>query len=227
MNRRVITPGRSCLECRRRKIKCDRFHPCSYCVRVHVNCKYPPGRQKHDDSSADRIASLEEKLKALENRLSGRSGSSIHGPPAPAPLAAPGHENRPQAEGDGGKTATKSSMAVSHTAPTGTRGASLLLPRPAIDLNSLRPTPVMIALLWQKYLDNVDPVIKIFHAPSVQKLVMDVVRGRESLDLPSECLLFAIYYATVASMLPLSCREQFETDRGTLLKQYGRFMRCP
>jgi hypothetical protein len=41
MSRRLVTPGRSCLECRRRKIKCDRSLPCGYCVRVRNKCEYP------------------------------------------------------------------------------------------------------------------------------------------------------------------------------------------
>ncbi|KAL4960119.1 Zn(II)2Cys6 transcription factor [Aspergillus stella-maris] len=221
MNRRKINPGRSCLECRRRKIKCDRSHPCSYCVKVRVNCKYPPGRQKHDDNSTDLIASLEGKLKALEDRLSEKEGSFDHGPPvpAPAPLAAQGDENRQQVEGESRAPLTKTSMAALNTTITGTRAASLLLPQPAIDLNSLRPSPLMMALLWEKYLENVDPVIKIFHTPSAQKLVMQAIRGQKSLDLPSDCLLFAIYYATVASMSPADCKREFEAGRGVLLKQ--------
>ncbi|KAL4954141.1 fungal-specific transcription factor domain-containing protein [Aspergillus filifer] len=220
MNRRVITPGRSCLECRRRKIKCDRSHPCSYCVKVRVNCKYPPDRQKHNGNAADRITSLEGKLKALKTRLSGTGNPLDQGPPAPVPPAAPGHENRPQAGGDGREPAPNSSGDGSNTLPAGTRAGSLLLPQPTTDLNLLRPSPVTIVLLWQNYLENVDPVIKIFHTPSVQKLVMRAVHGRDSLDLASECLLFAIYYATVASMSPSSCREGLKTDRGTLVKQY-------
>ncbi|KAL4790578.1 fungal-specific transcription factor domain-containing protein [Aspergillus venezuelensis] len=220
MYRRVITPGRSCLECRRRKIKCDRSHPCSYCVKVRVNCKYPFDRQKHDDTAADRIASLEGKLKALEDRLSGNEGSSDHNPPVLAPLAAQGNENAPQVDGESRAPLTKSSMAASNTTVTSTRAASLLLPQLAIDLNSLRPSPVMMALLWQKYLENVDPVIKLFHTPSAQKLVIQVLRGRDSLDLTSDCLLFAIYYATVASMFSADCKQEFSADRDVLLKQY-------
>ena len=33
---------RSCLECRRRKIRCDKARPCAYCVRLCLQCRYPP-----------------------------------------------------------------------------------------------------------------------------------------------------------------------------------------
>ncbi len=41
MPRRQIATGPSCLECRRRKIKCDRRVPCGYCVRCEISCSYP------------------------------------------------------------------------------------------------------------------------------------------------------------------------------------------
>lgn len=36
---------RSCVTCRRRKVKCDKKHPCTNCTKAHVDCVYPsPGR---------------------------------------------------------------------------------------------------------------------------------------------------------------------------------------
>ncbi|KAF7543123.1 hypothetical protein G7Z17_g10996 [Cylindrodendrum hubeiense] len=35
---------RSCIHCRQRKVKCDREHPCSNCVRAKQPCSYPAGR---------------------------------------------------------------------------------------------------------------------------------------------------------------------------------------
>lgn len=34
---------RSCEECRRRKVKCDRSHPCSHCVMTKCRCLYSSG----------------------------------------------------------------------------------------------------------------------------------------------------------------------------------------
>lgn len=38
--RRRRRPARSCIECRRRKIRCDRNDPCTRCVSVHIRCTY-------------------------------------------------------------------------------------------------------------------------------------------------------------------------------------------
>ena len=41
---RVLNP-RSCVTCRRRKVRCDKIHPCTNCTRAHIDCIYPtPGR---------------------------------------------------------------------------------------------------------------------------------------------------------------------------------------
>ncbi|KAE8403080.1 hypothetical protein BDV37DRAFT_148258 [Aspergillus pseudonomiae] len=75
MPRRVIASGRSCLECRRRKIKCDRSLPCAYCVRTHIQCAYPqPKTGVNADHSVDsdlvaRVESIESKFQSLERSL--------------------------------------------------------------------------------------------------------------------------------------------------------------
>ena len=38
--RRRRRPALSCIECRQRKIKCDRSEPCTNCVRIRVKCAY-------------------------------------------------------------------------------------------------------------------------------------------------------------------------------------------
>lgn len=43
-NGRYLNP-RSCVTCRKRKVKCDKLHPCSNCTRAHIECIFPtPGR---------------------------------------------------------------------------------------------------------------------------------------------------------------------------------------
>ena len=62
---------RSCVTCRRRKVKCDKKQPCANCVRAHIECIFPsPGRaprkpRKPQDSE------LIDRLKRLEGILSG------------------------------------------------------------------------------------------------------------------------------------------------------------
>ncbi|EDU43367.1 conserved hypothetical protein [Pyrenophora tritici-repentis Pt-1C-BFP] len=62
------TPNpRSCVTCRRRKVKCDKKNPCSNCVRAKIECVFPgPGRApRKSRKPAD--AELLERLRRLED----------------------------------------------------------------------------------------------------------------------------------------------------------------
>lgn len=61
---RLIT---SCLECRRRKLKCDKEAPCTNCVRFKRDCLYLA--PSLDSSSQQKLADIKEKMGALEKNL--------------------------------------------------------------------------------------------------------------------------------------------------------------
>ncbi|KAH7376723.1 hypothetical protein B0T11DRAFT_272835 [Plectosphaerella cucumerina] len=58
--RRRRRPALSCLECRRRKIRCDRANPCGHCTLVKLRCEFPeyhgPPRPPRSDTSASEKA---------------------------------------------------------------------------------------------------------------------------------------------------------------------------
>ncbi|OMP85869.1 putative transcriptional regulatory protein [Diplodia seriata] len=61
---RLIT---SCLECRRRKLKCDKLHPCSNCTRFSRDCVFLAPAL--DAASQLRLAEIKEKMGSLERTL--------------------------------------------------------------------------------------------------------------------------------------------------------------
>lgn len=81
MARRVVAPGHSCFECRRRKIKCDRSLPCSYCARIKLKCSYPSWRPNRgipgESDLAAKVQVLESTLHSLEQKIS-RIGDLSH-----------------------------------------------------------------------------------------------------------------------------------------------------
>nr|POF02253.1 bikaverin cluster transcription factor bik5 [Quercus suber] len=61
---RIIT---SCLECRRRKLKCDKQAPCTNCTRFKRDCLYLAPAL--DPQSQQKLADIKEKMGALEKNL--------------------------------------------------------------------------------------------------------------------------------------------------------------
>lgn len=63
---------RSCVTCRRRKVKCDKKHPCTNCTKARIECIFPaPGRAPRkarkppDAELLDRLRKLEGMVKTL------------------------------------------------------------------------------------------------------------------------------------------------------------------
>ena len=54
--------------------------------------------------------------------------------------------------------------------------------------------------LWQIFLNNVNPIVKLLHAPSTQQLILEAASDLDNISRPMEALLFSIYLCAVASM---------------------------
>ncbi|KXT05690.1 hypothetical protein AC578_5631 [Pseudocercospora eumusae] len=70
---RTLNP-RSCVTCRRRKVKCDKINPCTNCNRAHIECVFPaPGRapRKARKIGDSRDKELLERLRRLEGVVKG------------------------------------------------------------------------------------------------------------------------------------------------------------
>lgn len=93
---------------------------------------------------------------------------------------------------------------------------------PCTDLISLHPSVVHIFRLWQIFLDNVNPLVKTFHAPTVQQIIIDASGKMESLSRPNEALLFSIYFLAVVSLTNQECENHFGEGRQKLLVKYTR-----
>ncbi|KAK5122667.1 hypothetical protein LTR85_003930 [Meristemomyces frigidus] len=70
---RALNP-RSCVTCRKRKVKCDKLHPCTNCNRAHIECVFPaPGRapRKARKVGEGRDKELLDRLRRLEGVVKG------------------------------------------------------------------------------------------------------------------------------------------------------------
>ncbi|PTB65732.1 hypothetical protein BBK36DRAFT_1120000, partial [Trichoderma citrinoviride] len=87
-------------------------------------------------------------------------------------------------------------------------------------LKRLHPSAAKVSFIWQTYLDVIDPLVKVFHIPSVQRYIMSTIEGREAVDPCTNCVVFAIYYATAISLSAAECRHELEEERPVLLQRY-------
>lgn len=270
-----VAPGRSCIACRKRKIKCDRNHPCAYCVKIHVQCVYPveenEPRKLHDDNDVlARLKRIEKSLARLETSRSAESESlsrlQQRGRDAPEENQNPNQDGGGEMQstpGGSGKLVVEAGdtryvngsfwadledvAADDDEDPSNTTGtvedATNLSPSPrpatgsshsyqrfifgmttvpqASGLRHLHPPEARIFSLWQIYLENVDPLLKLLHVPTTQRQVLRASSHLDNIPPPVEALMFAIYYAAVTS---LQCSGVTQTllqqEKPDLLDQY-------
>lgn len=59
-----LAKGKACLECRKRKVKCDAQSPCNGCIRMRKECVYEEEHERIMRLQGT-VAKLEQKLKKL------------------------------------------------------------------------------------------------------------------------------------------------------------------
>jgi Fungal specific transcription factor domain len=80
---------------------------------------------------------------------------------------------------------------------------------------------VHIFRLWQTFLVNVNPLVKIFHAPTVQQVILDASADLANIPRAIEALMFAIYLLAVTSLKTEECEAMFGESRSALLSKYS------
>jgi hypothetical protein len=89
----------------------------------------------------------------------------------------------------------------------------------AVDLSTLHPKPVHIFRLWQIYLDNVNPLLKVIHG-SLQGRIIEAASNVLDISPALEALMFSIYCMAVLSLAVEDCVAMFGSSKQNLLKKY-------
>ena len=74
-------------------------------------------------------------------------------------------------------------------------------------LDALYPQKDLLLKFWDIYLRNVNPLIKLIHVPSFQKIIDAVCASPCRLSKSMEAMLFAIYFSAVTSMGEDECLQ--------------------
>ncbi|EPE29783.1 Zn2/Cys6 DNA-binding protein [Glarea lozoyensis ATCC 20868] len=93
---------------------------------------------------------------------------------------------------------------------------------PSRKLTEAHPQPVHIFRLWQTFLNNVNPLITMFHAPTVQQLILDAAANLKTVSRPVEALMFSIYLLAVTSLEDSACESMFGESQASLIRKYSR-----
>ncbi|KAL2756560.1 hypothetical protein ACRALDRAFT_2101707, partial [Sodiomyces alcalophilus JCM 7366] len=315
---------RSCVTCRRRKVRCDKQMPCSNCRRAHIQCIFPaPGRAPRrprprdpnapPKGSSEREMALLKRLRKLEaivqglrghvdidvdvdkssspvvptNPLNNNTASSSSGqegsggPNASQRGAAATHGSEADAESDlrrhlegkpenmhkqlgrlvlhdGGTTARyisnaflsklndeldelRSEMHTLSDDPGDTEDEITPDPSPEsalgsdsaqhqgflfayrsveADLSKFHPPPSQILYMWRTYQENVEPLVKVLHVPSMDRLFQGIIQQTVDLSPGNEALVFSIYYATITSLEDDDVQANLGSPKAHLLSRY-------
>lgn len=69
-----------------------------------------------------------------------------------------------------------------------------------LGLHSFHPLPSELLFIWELYVENIDPVVKILHVPSTTLLIRKTAADMAAMSPEVEALMFSIYYAVITSL---------------------------
>lgn len=89
-----------------------------------------------------------------------------------------------------------------------------------ITLRILHPPKDMIPVYWEIYKENVNPIVRVLHRPTVEKLLLEAAQNLDSLSKSTEALVFAIYSTVITSLSPEDCQRLLKLDKDTAILRY-------
>jgi hypothetical protein len=88
------------------------------------------------------------------------------------------------------------------------------------NLADFHPSTVQIFRLWQKFVENVNPITKIIHVPTVQRELLEASVNLQEVSKPFESLMFAIYASAITSLSNEECEKLTNISKQQLRKRY-------
>ena len=87
-------------------------------------------------------------------------------------------------------------------------------------LRNLHPPNKQILDLWQVFLENVNPLTKVVHPPSLGPAIKQATVDLDQVPRSLETLMFVIYSLAVLSLKDDDCQRRFREPRKALLSRY-------
>ncbi|KXH42537.1 fungal specific transcription factor domain-containing protein [Colletotrichum nymphaeae SA-01] len=90
------------------------------------------------------------------------------------------------------------------------------------DPETISVPPHVLTRLWIVYLQNVDPLIKILHIPTIQPVMLGVAAKPQGADNITQALLYTTAFAATTSMSSTEVATQLGIERLVLLRHFMR-----
>jgi hypothetical protein len=87
-------------------------------------------------------------------------------------------------------------------------------------LTDQHPNAVQIFQLWQTYLNNVDPILRLTHAPTLQKQIIAASADIRRVSRPLETLMFNMYFIAITSLPADEVQETFGVSKSAMLARF-------
>ena len=79
---------------------------------------------------------------------------------------------------------------------------------------------VQMFRLWQLHLDNVNPLLKVTHTPSLQGLIIEAASDVTNINPALEALMFSIYCMAILSLEADDCQAIFGSSKEDLTTRF-------
>ncbi|KAL8961021.1 MAG: hypothetical protein Q9193_002363, partial [Seirophora villosa] len=89
-----------------------------------------------------------------------------------------------------------------------------------LSLRNFHPPANQILTYWEVYKENVDPLGKVIHRPSIEKRLAEAAKDLDHISKPLECMMFCIYFAAVISLSDEECINTTGIEKESALKKY-------
>jgi hypothetical protein len=151
------------------------------------------------------VDGVEERLSALERHMNELKQLLMDG-------------NFPLRLQDASNLESEAAVATHETTPSSPATQPITTIHTAQESNETLSAITLVSL-WQTYLERVDPLIKLIHVPSTQKIVLQACKDIKVANPNTVCLTYAVAYAAIVSMSPMECMSDLQYSKSVLLKR--------
>lgn len=82
------------------------------------------------------------------------------------------------------------------------------------------PSAIQIFQLWQIYLNNVNPLLKLTHTATLQGQIIEAGANPGEISKALEALMFSIYFMAVTSLTEDEVQSTFGEDRSKMVRRF-------